>query len=107
MSAKGRFVVAGRRIRATTPKGLSVSAVSTTIEGSRCSELIRRSERPTMEQDNDQARGGAMKAQNLVESAREHTAAAKTAATRSEQVRRVTMKRLHHLEPLVTFPVST
>ncbi|KAE8955092.1 hypothetical protein PR002_g31890 [Phytophthora rubi] len=43
-----------------------------------------------------------MAAQNLSEPVRERTAAAKTAATRSEQVRRVMSKWLRHLESLVS-----
>ncbi|KAE9062619.1 hypothetical protein PF010_g29323 [Phytophthora fragariae] len=43
-----------------------------------------------------------MEAQNLSEPVRERTAAAKTAATRSEQVRRVMSKWLRHLKSLVS-----
>ncbi|KAE9058777.1 hypothetical protein PF007_g31175 [Phytophthora fragariae] len=43
-----------------------------------------------------------MEAQNLSDPVRERTAAAKTAATRSEQVRRVMAKWLRHLESLVS-----
>ncbi|KAE9344915.1 hypothetical protein PF008_g9002 [Phytophthora fragariae] len=43
-----------------------------------------------------------MEAQNLSEPVRERTGAAKTAATRSEQVRRVMSKWLRHLESLVS-----
>ncbi|KAE9260123.1 hypothetical protein PF001_g32810 [Phytophthora fragariae] len=42
-----------------------------------------------------------MEAQNLSEPVRECTAAAKTAATRSEQVRHVMPKWLRHLESIV------
>ncbi|KAE8953332.1 hypothetical protein PR002_g32417 [Phytophthora rubi] len=55
-----------------------------------------------MKQEIDQARGGAMEAQNLSEPVCEGTAAAKIAATRSEQVRRVMPKWLRHLESLVS-----
>ncbi|KAE9290433.1 hypothetical protein PF008_g25606 [Phytophthora fragariae] len=43
-----------------------------------------------------------MEAQNLSDPVRERTAAAKTAAARSEQVRRVMSKWLRHLESLVS-----
>ncbi|KAE9258240.1 hypothetical protein PF002_g284 [Phytophthora fragariae] len=54
-----------------------------------------------MKQEIDQARGGAMEAQNLSEPVRERAADAKIAATQPEQVRRVMLKLFRHLEPLV------
>ncbi|KAE9083336.1 hypothetical protein PF010_g21251 [Phytophthora fragariae] len=55
-----------------------------------------------MKQEIDQTRGGTMETQSLAESVRVCAATAETAATRSEQVRRVMPKWLRQLESLVS-----